>query len=358
MNEDKATTSEPSGQRAGEHRRWFQTVWRLIVRVAQKCWDHSIFDKSAAAAFWQTMSLAPLLLGLLGSLGWLGGLFGPDTVDIVEAKIITFSREFFNPSVVADLIEPTVADVLGRGRGAVVSIGFVLSLWAGSSAMATFVDAIVHAHGQEDARNPVWQRIFALLLYVQFLIAAVLILPLVAVGPTIVGRILPESWREPGLRLIDGFYYPIVGLLLIVGLTTLYKLALHKTLPWHRLLWGALIAGVFFMGASDVLRRYLSWITDTGVTYGALATPIAFLLFTYFLGFAVILGAEFNAAVQEFWPARATRMEQIRDWLTRLRNGEDIESLDLSDEHDRASVDSTEPTVPEMRAQSPLRKPS
>ncbi|MFE1596041.1 YihY/virulence factor BrkB family protein [Nocardia sp. NPDC058705] len=350
------------GQRRSDRARWIRwlaTAWRLFVRVCVKCWDDSIFTKSAAAAFWQTLSLAPLLLGILGSLGYVGGLFGPDTLQVVEAKIIAFSREFFSPSVVSDLIEPTVDDVLGKGRGAVVSVGFVLSLWAGSSAMSTFVDAIVEAHGQQDARHPIWQRIFALVLYVQFLVAAVLILPVIALGPVRIGRVLPESWREPGLRLIDTFYYPIVGLLLIVGLTTLYKLALHKSLPWHRLFGGALVAGVFFMAASELLRRYLSSISATGVSYGALATPIAFLLFTYFLGFSVILGAEFNAAVQEFWPARATRIEQVKEWITSQVRGDDD---DESDEHDETAGASVEaPALPaELSAQSspPLRKPS
>ncbi|MEU2040784.1 YihY/virulence factor BrkB family protein [Nocardia niwae] len=306
----------------------------MIVRVAEKAWADSIFAKSAAAAFWQTLSLAPLLLGVLGSLGYVGGWFGPDTVQIVESKIIAFSQDLFSANVVSDLIEPTVQDVLGRGRGAVVSVGFVLSLWAGSSAMATFVDSIVEAHDQQDARHPVWQRIFALLLYVLFLVASVFILPLVALGPTLIGRVLPGAWRATGLQLLDFFYYPGVGVLLIVGLTTLYKLALHTSLPWHRLFGGALVAGVFFMAASDVLRRYLSWVTRTGVTYGALATPIAFLLFTFFLGFAVILGAEFNAAVQEFWPARATRMEQVKEWIANQVRGED----DFDDE-DAAAPD-------------------
>jgi len=301
---------------------------RVVVRVAVKAWGDSIFAKAATAAFWQTLSLAPLLLGLLGSLGYVGGWFGPDTVEIVESKILTFSRDLFSESVVAELIQPTVTDVLGQGRGAVVSFGFVLSLWAGSSAMATFVDAIVEAHDQQDARHPVWQRVYALLLYVQFLIASVFILPLVALGPQLIGRILPGAWREPGLRLVDSFYYPAVGLLLIVGLTTLYKSALHKSLPWHRLFGGALVAGVFFMAASEGLRRYLSWITGTGVSYGALATPIAFLLFTFFLGFAVVLGAEFNATVQEFWPARATRLEQMREWLSNQVRGESSAGAD------------------------------
>ncbi|MBC2643922.1 MULTISPECIES: YihY/virulence factor BrkB family protein [unclassified Rhodococcus (in: high G+C Gram-positive bacteria)] len=293
----------------------------VIGRTASKAWDDSIFGKAATAAFWQTLSLPPLLLGLLGMLGYVGGWFGPDTVDIIQSKIINFSGTVFSDNVVEQIIRPTVGDVLQRGRPEIVSLSFLLSLWAGSSAISTFVDSIVEAHGQQEARHPVWQRLFALLLYVMFLILAVFTLPLVALGPTLVGRVLPEAWRTIGTEIVDTFYYPAVGLLLIVGLTTLYKVALPRSLPWHRLLGGALVAGVFFLGASTCLRWYLSWVAGTGYTYGALATPIAFLLFTFFLGFAVVLGAEFNATVQEFWPARATRIDQMKDWIAAQAEG-------------------------------------
>ncbi|ATL88120.1 ribonuclease BN [Streptomyces malaysiensis subsp. malaysiensis] len=298
----------------------------MVVHVVAKSWADSIFMRSAAAAFWQTLSLAPLLLVLLGSLGYVGRWFGQDTVAVVESEIIAFSRRLFSPSVVDDLVAPTVTDALRPGHGGVLSVGFVMSLWAGSSAIASFVDAITAAHGQATARHPVWQRIFALFLSVGFLTAAVLILPVVALGPSLVGRMLPAEWREPGVRLVDAFYYPGTGLLLLVALTTLYKLALHRTLRWRRLFGGALVAGVFFMAASEGLRRYLSWTAQTGISYGALATAIAFLLFNFFLAFAIILGAEFNAAVQEFWPSRATRRRLPLTWrrtcreLTPIRN--------------------------------------
>ena len=315
MTETPSTTPQSGGDppRSGWHP--LRRALSVIGRTASKAWDDSIFGKAATAAFWQTLSLPPLLLGLLGMLGYVGGWFGPDTVDIIQSKIINFSGTVFSDSVVEQIIRPTVGDVLNVGRPEIVSLSFLLSLWAGSSAISTFVDSIVEAHGQQEARHPVWQRVFALLLYVMFLILAVFTLPLVALGPTLVGRVLPEAWRTIGTEIVDTFYYPGVGLLLIVGLTTLYKVALPRSLPWHRLLGGALVAGVFFLGASTCLRRYLSWVAGTGYTYGALATPIAFLLFTFFLGFAVVLGAEFNATVQEFWPARATRIDQMRDWI-------------------------------------------
>jgi len=286
---------------------------RLLWRTISKAWDDSIFGMAAQAAFWQTLSLPPLLLGLLGSIGYVGAWFGPDTVRIVQSKIINFSSRVFSPSVVDQIIAPTVSDVLQRGRGDVVSIGFVLSLWAGSSAVSSFVDSIVIAHDQHNERNPVWQRIFALLLYATGLLLAVFTIPVVALGPGLVTGRLPAGWRDTGETLIQSVYYPAVGLIIILGLTTLYKFALPRTLPWHRLVPGALFAAVFFIIAAAVLRVYFTWVTSTGYTYGALASPIAYLLFTFFIGFAVVIGAQFNAAIQTFWPAKATRLDQMRE---------------------------------------------
>lgn len=300
-------------------------AWRVTARVADKAWTESIFGRAAQAAFWQTLSLPPLLLGLLGSLGYVAGLFGPDTLRVIESKIITASHQVFSDSVVDQIIQPTISDILQQGRGSIVSVGFVLSFWAGSSAVSCFVDAIVEAHGQHEERHPVWQRFFSLILYAFFLTLSVFTLPFVALGPTLIGRLLPSGWYDIGSTVVDVFYYPAVGLLLIVGLTTLYKLALPKSLPWHRLLGGAVLAGFFFIAASAGLRLYLSTVTKTGYSYGALATPIAFLLFTFFLGFAIVLGAQFNATIQEFWPARETRLSQVKDWFAAQ-----TEALELS----------------------------
>ncbi|SKX60722.1 Possible ribonuclease BN [Mycobacteroides abscessus subsp. massiliense] len=39
------------------------------------------------------------------------------------------------------------------------------------------------------------------------------------------------------------------------------------------------------------------------------------------LGFAIVLGAELNAAIEENWPAGATHARQLREWLS-PQNGE------------------------------------
>lgn len=285
---------------------------RLVMRTLDKAWWDNIFSESAAAAFWQTLSMPPLLLGLLGSLGFVGDWFGPTVVDAVHDKILAFSRTVFTANVVDQIIGPTVADILTKGRSEIVSVGFVISLWAGSSALASLVDSITLAYNQYLVRNSVWQRIFALLLYLVCLVVAVVGLPVVALGPDWLPTIFPQDFQDDIAWLIQAFYYPATAVGLVVALATLYKVALPRKLPWHRGLPGALLAMAIFLCASTGLRLYITWVTSTGYTYGALATPIAFLLFAFFIGLAIIMGAQFNNAIQEMWPAKMTRRERRR----------------------------------------------
>ena len=109
-------------------------------------------------------------------------------------------------------------------------------------------------------------------------------------------------------------------------MTFLYRVSLPKPLPSHRLVLGAVLATAVFLVTTVGLRIYLTYITSTGYTYGALATPIAFLLFAFFLGFAIMIGAELNAAIQEEWPAPVTHAKRFRGWLEE-KAAESLESF-------------------------------
>jgi hypothetical protein len=87
--------------------------------------------------------------------------------------------------------------------------------------------------------------------------------------------------------------------------------------PWWRGLPGALLAALVFLLGATGLRVYLDWLTSTGYTYGALGAPIAFLLGTFFIGMAIVLGAHFNASIQALWPV------PLRDRRNRLGRASD-----------------------------------
>jgi membrane protein len=163
----------------------------------------------------------------------------------------------------------------------------------------------------------------------------------VALGPAKIAEYIPDSWDQ----VLQFGYYPVMAASLIVAVTILYRVALPKPLPTHRLVIGAVMAATVFLVASFGLRVYLSYITRTGYTYGALATPIALLLFAFFLGFSIMIGAELNAAIQEEWPAPVTHADRLRGRLKEKAQEKVLEK----EQAKQAAMDVTAPQAPDIR---------
>jgi membrane protein len=277
----------------------------VLRRTAAKAWDDRVLGLSAEAAFWQLLSLAPLFLALLGSIGYLSGFLGESTINQVEASLLDASRRAFAPSVVDQIIAPTVDGVLRRGRADVISIGFLLGLWAGSSATATFVNTVTIAYGMRDLRGAVRSRLLALGLYLLTVVIGIVLLPVMVIGPGRLVSFFPDRAKADVETVINATYWPLVAVLLLVGLVTFYHLAPPHRLPWRRGFPGAVLAALVFVGGTFGLRAYINFVVDQGLSYGALAAPIGALLFFYVLALAVLLGAELNATIERTWPTRA-----------------------------------------------------
>lgn len=285
---------------------------RLLARTISRAWGDRILGLSAEAAFWQLLSLPSLFLAVLGSLGYFGGFLGPATLDSIERQLIEVFSGAFTPGVIDELIAPTLEDVLRDGRLEVVSIGFLLSLWAGSSSMATFVNTITIAYDQRDVRGAVRSRLLALRIYLAFVLLAVLTLPLLVLGPGLLLGLVPLELRDTARVLVTAVYWPFLLLLLVIALASLYRMVLPRKPRWIRQLPGAILAVTIFVLGGILMREYVTYVLIRQLSYGALAAPIAALLFLFLIGLAVIFGAELNATIEQLWPARPTRRERRR----------------------------------------------
>ena len=288
----------------------------LLRRAAVKAWHDRILGLSAEAAFWQLLSLPSLFLALIATLGYVSRWFGTSTVDRTEQQIEHTLSRVFSQQVVNEVVAPTLHEILHGQRADIISVGFLLALWAGSSATATFVNTITIAYDMRDLRGPVRSRLLALWLFLGTILLGVFVLPMLVLGPDLLRRSFPKRAQHTVANVISVGFYPTLIFVLLVGLTTFYKLAPPRRLPWLRGVPGAVLALLIFLGGSAALRSYLTFIVDHNHAYTALAAPIAALLFFFVLAFGVLLGAEFNAAIEERKPARIRppRVLDPRSW--------------------------------------------
>ncbi|HMM95196.1 MAG: YihY/virulence factor BrkB family protein [Micrococcales bacterium] len=282
-------------------------VARLTVVTTRICLRYRVTGLASEAGFFALLSLPPLVLGLFGGLGYLRDALGPDTVEDVRRAILDYSTQFLTSDVINTVLGPTVDDVFRGGRADLLSIGFVLSLWSGSRALNVFVDTISIMYGQSGVRGIVQTRALSFSLYVVALVMGIITIPLVLLGPDIIRGWLPEPWHPVVL-----LYWPLVTLLTVGGLASLYHVSTPRRSPWTRDVPGAVLTLVIWALASFVVRGTIGASVGGTSIYGPLSAPIVILIWLYALAIAVLIGAALNAAIRELWPAEERRSLHTR----------------------------------------------
>jgi membrane protein len=269
----------------------------VVAQTVGACLRHRVTGLAAEAAFFAILSLPPLIFGLAGAIGYVADRFDVQTIANFRVEVLRLSARALTPDAVNTVIAPTLDDVLSGGRFEVVSIGFVLALWSGSRALNVLVDTITIMYGLGGRRGIVRTRALSFSLYVVFLLAGVVLLPLVLAGPSLVDKVLPNRFE-----LVASLYWPGVLIGSICVLATLYHLSVPVRSHWRGELPGAALTLMMWIGGSALLRQVLSLSTGGSSIYGPLAAPIAVLIWLYVISIATLIGAAFNAAVDTVWP--------------------------------------------------------
>lgn len=292
---------------------------RLVVETVRIAIRYRLTGLAAEAAFFMLLSLPPLLLGLFAGVGYFGQRLSADALDQVRTTITDWASTFLTEDVVSQIISPTVDETLQGGRADLLSIGFVLSLWAGSRALHVLMDTISIMYGQSGARGIIASRVVSLSLYLGSILIGGILLPLVLIGPDLI-----SSWLPAELQILIAAYWPVVAVLGLVGLTGLYHFATPQRSPFIRDVPGAVMAVVIWVGASFVLRAWVGVAAGGAVIFGPLTAPIIALIWFYLIAIAVLLGASLNAAIRRLWPPPEYRGPVVRasEWWEHRRNGD------------------------------------
>ncbi|MER7314675.1 YihY/virulence factor BrkB family protein [Streptomyces halstedii] len=293
-------------------------VWHLLKDTVNSCMEYRILGLAAEAAFFTLLSLPPLLLGLIGLLGYVDEWTSTTTVASIERNILSAVQTVLSERGVNEIAKPLLEDVTTGARPDVISIGFAIALWSGSRAVNVFIDTITVMYGLDGHRGIVKTRLLAFLLYVVALVLGSVVLPLLVVGPDRVVRYVP--W---GTEVLAVLYWPLVIVLSIAFLTTLYHVSVPVRSPWLEDVPGALVALGMWVVGSFLLRIYLTSTVEGPTIYGSLAAPIAVLLWIGISAFAVLVGAAVNAAIDRVWPSLATA--EAREATERARTAQAAE---------------------------------
>ena len=177
--------------------------------------------------------------------------------------------------------------------------GFVLALWASTSAMTTYMAALNIAYDRKDGRSFARKRLIALGLVVTMGGAVALVVFLLVLGP------YAQRWVGDLLGIegvLSWAWWVVQWPLLIAGLLLAFSI-LHYFGPdvehraWHFVTPGSAVAVVVWIVVSAGFAIYTGLFESYNKTWGSLSAVIVTLTWLWLTGVALLFGGEVNSEV-------------------------------------------------------------
>jgi membrane protein len=267
----------------GEWQRILRCVWSQIDE------DH-VFMVAAALAFYAVLALFPGLLALVSLYGMLAN---PSDVESFVSSLASLLPSSARLTLRAEL------HTLVSTPASSLSLGFLVTtvgaLWSAASGVGALVEAVNLAYDKKEQRSFLRLKGISLALTLALMVFVIFAIALVAVLPSILALL---GDRSGILTLVSIARWPLLAACVTFGLLTLYRIAPCRKRPRRWSPTGALLATVLWLGLSAVFSLYVSEFGSYNQTYGALGGIVVLLLWFYWSGVLVLIGAEVTAALE------------------------------------------------------------
>jgi membrane protein len=243
---------------------------------------------SAALSYYFVLSVFPGLIFLSAVVGFIS------LPDLFNHVLLLMGRLL--PPETMKTVYAVLGDVLGSHRRTWLSFGMLGIIWTASAAFDSMIEALDIAYDVKDGR-PFWKtRLLAIALAAIIGSLLLAVLAVMVVGPRF------ADWLASRLELSAVFVavwpflrWTIAICFTVLAVEVLYYLAPNVKQRFAATLPGAVLAVVVWNGLSFLLGYYFRHWANFNRTYGTLGGFIAFMTWTYWTSFGLLVGAELNA---------------------------------------------------------------
>ena len=249
--------------------------------------NHTL-QMAAALSYYFVIAVFPALIFLSGVISWI-------PVTSLSDQAIGLMGQFI-PADGMNLVRKILADVVLPNHSAFLSFGLFGTLWTASGGFAAIIEALNIAYGVEETRA--FWKTRPLAVGLTFLVGFLLLtaLAVMIVGPNF------GNWLSTRLSLsrIWSMVWPSIHWTIAVGFAVLAVEALYFLAPnvkqrfWATLP-GAVLSVACWILLSYGLGFYFRRFAHLNKTYGVLGAVVGLMIWLYWTGFAMLVGAELNA---------------------------------------------------------------
>jgi membrane protein len=275
--------------------------WRdILLRVWRKTGEDNLSLVSAGVAL-------NTLLAVFPAMAVLASVYGMFASPAQVAKEIA---PFYGilPHDAASIIQ-TQLEALARPRNRTLGIGaivsFIVSIYYSSQGVSALMSATNIAYSERERRSFIELILVAFAFAVGAVVGFVLMLLLTVAVPLALQRLPLPGFVSMAVLVLR---WILLWLFAVLGLAIVYRYApSRENAQWRWVTWGSVVAATLWLVASVLFSLYVRNFGSYGRTYGALGSVIVLIMWFYLQGYAIVLGAEFNAEAEHQTAVDTTR---------------------------------------------------
>jgi membrane protein len=292
--------------------------WAAIFqRAAKETLDDGMPMAASALAYSSFFAIPSILLLAIGVFSLVAA---PDTIAELMARFDTFM-----PTEATALLGDSLQRLEQReSTGVLMAVtGLALALWASTSAMTTYMQALNRAYDREDGRSFARRRLLALAMVVAVGAGTLLVGVLLVFGPYV------QRWLGDVLGLevaLSWIWWTVQWPVLVLGLLVAFGV-LHYFGPdvdhrrWQLVTPGSLVAVVVWLAASSGFSVYASMFGSYNEAWGSFSAVIVMLTWLWLTALALLFGGEVNAEVERSRELRSGQPAQAGLVASRRSDG-------------------------------------
>jgi membrane protein len=281
-------------------------IFGLVKHTAKSVRKDDVMGEAAGVAYHFLFSTLPLLIFLTALSGQISRAIG--TEDAMD-KITSFLFNHLAYEQAVAIREP-IEQVVENSHGQLLSIGAILALWGGKNGIVALMKGLNTAYEVKETRS--WPRRTATAL----LLTLALAFPILLLSASILVRDWIESWLGERLGSDNTWTvlwqisrWPLLALVLFIGLSVLYCFGPNINLPTWTILPGAAFAVVLWITSTVALSFYFQYLGGYATAYGLLGALLAFVFWMYIVSAIILLGGELNSSLYEYLEERKSIAE-------------------------------------------------
>ncbi len=251
---------------------------------------HSISYTAGQIAYFFILSVFPFLI-------FVNALIA--SFDIPGKAAISFLEPFF-PEQIVSFIAQYLEYINAQSGVSLLSFGIVLAIFSSSKSVRSLASAFNRAYDIEQERGFFAQVFFSMLFIFLFALIFLACVVLVAFGNDFVSKLIANiTLAFAFVDLFSVWRWVTMAVILFFTMSIIYKIIPSKKIKFSETIPGTLFSLVGFLLLTGGFSFYVNHIVSSSLFYGSVGAVMLLMLWMYFAGMILILGAELNSILTE-----------------------------------------------------------